>query len=212
MDRGVLTKLSAKTAAEVCELYRLPKNAQKLLRADLAPQQFVEVLFQAGLYVDAFDFLAHALPKRDAIWWACLSVRHALGPALPPKEFAAVKAAVEWVLEPDEPKRRAAQAAAEAAGFATPAACAALAVFGSGGSLVPPNLPEVPPEPSMTAQAVSRAITLASVQVDPGTISDVQREILELGIAIGEGKITWPAVAKTAGKPAVVGSAPAQRF
>jgi len=212
MDRGVSTKVSAKTAAEVCGLFRLSKNAQKLLRADLAPQQFVEMLFQGGLYVDAFDFLAHALPKRDAIWWACVSVRHALGPALPPKDFAALKAAVEWVLEPDEPKRRAAQAAAAAGGFATPAACAALAVFGSGGSLVPPNLSEVPPEPSMTAQAVSRAITLASVQVESRTIPDVQRELVELGIAIAEGKITWPAVTKTAGKPAVVGSAPGQRF
>jgi hypothetical protein len=208
----VLTKISAKTAAEVCGLYGLSTSAQKLLRADLTPQQFVEMLFQAGLYVDAFDFLAHALPKRDAIWWACLGVRHALGSTLPPEQFAALKAAVEWVLEPDEPKRRAAQAAAQTAGYATPAACAAVAVFGSGGSLGPGNFPDVPPEPTMTAQAVSRGIILASVRVDSRTITEVQRELVELGIAIAEGRITWPAATKTAGKPAVVGRAPGQRF
>ncbi len=208
----MFTKVSYKQAEEVCVLYRVSKDARKLLGSDMTPWQFVQTLIQAGRFADAVDFLAHALPKRDAIWWACVSVRHALGPALPPPEFAALKAAVEWVLEPEEPKRRAAHAAGEAATFATPAGGVALAVFGSGGSLIPPNFPEVPPDPSMTAHAVAASINLASVQVASKTIPDVQRELVELGIAIAEGKNTWPAVTKTAGKPAVAGSAPGQRF
>ncbi len=212
MDQGAFSRVSAKTAAEVCGHYKLSKSAQKVLRDGVTPRQFVEQLVQLRQYVDAFDFLAHALPKREAIWWACLSVRHAQAPALPAKEFAALKAAVEWVLEPDESRRRAAQAAGEAADFGTPAGCAALAVYGSGGSLGPAIFPDVPPGPYMTAQAVSGSITMASAAGDPGTMPDVGRELVELGIAIAEGKITWPAVTKSAARPGVVGSAPAQRF
>ena len=196
MHQGPLTKVSAKTAAEVCRNYEPSKDARKVLRDGLAPREFIDLLVQAGRFLDAVDFLAHALPRREAVWWACVGVRHAQGGDLPPKERAALKAVVEWVLEPDEPKRRAAQAAGEAADIGTPAGCAAFAVYGSGGSLTPPNLPEVPPEPFMTAKAVSGSLALASVQGDPAVMADVQRELVELGIAIAEGKVVWPAVTK----------------
>jgi hypothetical protein len=212
MSYGIFKKVSCKKAEEVCSLYRLSTGARKLLRPDMTPAQFVETLIEAGQYVDAYDFLAHALPKREAIWWACLSVRHALGAALPPKQFAALKAAVEWVLEPDEPKRRAAQAAGEAADFATPAGCAALAVYGSGGSLGLAIYPDVPPSPTMTAQAVAGCITMASVQGEPATIPDVQREIALLGIVIAEGNITWQISTKNPGRFPAAEPARGQRF
>ena len=152
------------------------------------------------------------LPKREAIWWACLSVRHAQGSALAPNEFEALKAAVEWVLEPDEEKRRAAQSAGEKANFGTPAGCAALAVYGSGGSLGPAIYPDVKPGPYMTAQAVSGSITMASVQGDPRLVHDVRRELAELGIAIAQGKFKWPAVTKALPRPDAAGNARGNRF
>jgi hypothetical protein len=197
------SKIGATTAAEVCAEYEPTPDAIKIHRAGSTPQQFVEQLVQAGQYLDAIDFLAHALPKRDAVWWACLGLRHALGGTLTPQAFAALKAAAEWVLEPDEPRRLAAQAAGEAADFGTPAGCIALAVYGSGGSLTPSNLPEVPPEPFMTAKAVSASLAMASVQAaDPGAIPQVQRQLVELGMAIGEGKMGVPHVARTPVLPA----------
>jgi hypothetical protein len=212
MDQALLNKASAKTAAEVCARYKPSTSATKVLQDGLTPRQFVELLRDSRLYVDAFDFLAHALPRREAIWWACLGVRHCLGPALPPKQSAALKAAVEWVLEPDEPKRRAAQAAGESASFSTPAGLVAFAVFGSGGSLGPANFPAVPPTAYMTSEAVSASLAMASVQGDPQAVSDVQRDLVELGIAIAEGKCTWPAATKIAAQSTGVGSAPGQRF
>jgi len=212
MDQGPLSKVSAKTAGEVCGHYKVSENARKVLGDDFTPRQFVEQLVQMGKYPDVFDFLAHALPKREAIWWACLSVRHAQGSGLPAKEFAALKAAVEWVLAPDEARRRAAQAAGEAADFGTPAGCAALAVYGSGGSLGDANFPDVPPGPYVTAQAVSGSITMASALGVGGSITDIRRELALLGIAIAEGKFPWPAVRKGPAQPDVPASRPGQRF
>ncbi len=117
-----------------------------------------------------------------------------MGTAMPPKQQAALKAAVEWVLDPDEPKRREAQEAGQDADFGTPAGCAALAVYGSGGSLTPANLPEVPPGPYLTAKAASGGIALAAAEVSPEVFVDVHRELVELGILIAEGKVAWPRV------------------
>jgi hypothetical protein len=203
MGQGRWAKVTAETAAEVCGRYGPSEDARALLRAGDTPQAFVERLVQAGQYLDVYDFLAHGLPKREAIWWACLGLRHAQGPDLPPRESAALKAAIAWLVEPDDSKRRAAMAAAQAADFGTPAGCAALAVFGSGGSLSPPNLPEVPVEPYMTAQAVAGSLALASVKPPFEAVLDVQRELAALGIALAEGKVVCPAA-----KPPTTESAP----
>jgi hypothetical protein len=192
MTQAGFPKVSASSAAEICGRYEPSEGARRMQREGLTPRQFLELLVQAGQFRDAAEFLAHALPRREAIWWACLGVRHAYGGALPPNQVAALKAAVEWVLEPDESRRRLAQAAGEAADFGTPGGCVALAVYASGGSLIAPNLPEVAPEPYMSAQAVSASIGMASGQGDPGTVAALQRELVELGIAIAEGQVIWP--------------------
>ncbi len=191
-----MTKIAEKTAREICGRYRLSKEAERWLRAELTPSQFIEKLVENQLYLDGVDFLAHGLPKQDAVWWACLSIRQVQGPELPPKELAALKAVVEWVLKPEEPNRLAAFAAGQAAGLDTPVGRAAIAVFGSGDSLAPPDLPKVAPQPYATARAVAGSIALASVQGDPNTIPERQRELMELGIAVAEGKVLAPCVPK----------------
>jgi hypothetical protein len=212
MSPSQFSKVAAKTAAEVCRYYEVSTSAQKVLSNGVTPRQFVEQMVQLGQYTDAFDFLAHALPRRDAIWWACLSVRHCQGPALPPEEFAALKAAVEWVLEPDEPKRHAAHAAGRTAGFGTPAGGVAVAVYRSGGSLGPGSFADAPPGQFMTAAAVSNSISKASATAAPGAISEVLRELVELGISIADGKFTWPAVIKGQTRFSTIEPTPGRRF
>jgi hypothetical protein len=178
--------------------YEPSPTAVKIQRDDLTPRQFVDALVEAGQYSDAVDFLAHALPKREAVWWACLGVRHALGFGLRAEERAALSAAVAWVLEPDEPNRRTAEAAGELADFGSAAGCVALAVYASGGSLTASNLPEVPPDAFMTAKAVAASLALASVQGDPTAIPALQRELVDLGLSIAEGKTVCPPVLQSA--------------
>jgi hypothetical protein len=192
MGPSTLAKLGTATAAEICSRYKLSRHAKKLFLAEQTPSEFLGVLMQAKRYVDVFDFLAHALPAREAVWWACLAVRHAQGNELPAEHRQALRASVEWVLQPDEPRRRAAEAAGQAADYGTPAGSVALAVYGSGGSLTPANLPEVPAEPFMYAKAVAGSLALASVQGDPLAIPDLQRELAELGLAIADGKVACP--------------------
>src|SRR5207253_4538771 len=84
VSNGGLAKVTAKTAAEVCKHFPLGDDAKKLLRDTLTPKQFLDLLLEKQQFPDAARFLAHALPKREAVWWACLGARQAYGSAAPP--------------------------------------------------------------------------------------------------------------------------------
>ena len=86
---GELAKVTAKTAAEVCKHFPLGEEAKKLLRDGLTPVQFLNMLIEKQQFPDAVRFLAHALPKREAVWWACLCSRVIAGSNPPPKIAAA---------------------------------------------------------------------------------------------------------------------------
>jgi hypothetical protein len=177
-------------AVEVCGRFPLEDEARKLLREGMTARQFLGVLLEHGQYPDASRFLAHFLPKREAVWWACRCVRLVAPPGGGPGE-AALTAAEQWAAEPTEERRRAAFAAAEAAGFGNPAGCAAAAAFWSGGSLAPPNLPAVSPGDHLTPTAVANAVVLAAVAREPEKAADKSRRFFAVGVEIAAGRERW---------------------
>ncbi len=190
MSNG-LAKITAKTAAEVCKHFPLGEEAKKLLRDGLTPVQFLDTLMDKQHFADAVRFLAHALPKREAVWWACLCARAVAGSNASPKIAAALQTAEKWVADPSEENRRAAMPAAEAAEFKTPAGCTAVAAFWSGGSLGPPNVPAIPPGEYLTAHGVAGAVMLAAVQSQPDKAPEKYRKFLAQGIEVAKGTQRW---------------------
>ena len=160
--------------------------------------QGVDLLAQRGLLPDATQLLAHALPAREGVRWACRCAREAGQVGAP------LEAAERWLAEPTEENRRACQAAYEEAGLQTPGAVAALAVFLSGKSLGPAGLPDVPPDPFHAAKAVAGAVLLAAVIQQPEKAEERLRQFLEVGeqvVAAGTdqvaGKAAGPVAVKT---------------
>jgi hypothetical protein len=192
MNPEPLKQVNATKATEVCRQFELKEEARPLLGDGLTPREFLDALLADRQYQAAIPFVAHALPQREAVWWGCLCLRHVSGPGLPPAEEAACKAAVQWVLEPTEERRRQARAPGDAVGVGKPAGALALAASWTGGSLSPPNLPAVPPSPFMTAKAVAGAVLLAAAKADPPRITDTQRLFVELGIDVAAGRARWP--------------------
>ncbi len=129
----LLSKIKARKAREVPGGDWLDEESLALLRDDPTPLEFLDALIAQERFADAIHFLAHAIPKREAVWWGCLCIKLAGGENLSPKELAALTAAVRWALRPEEEYRAAAKEPAEAAGFEAPAGNLALAVQFSGG-------------------------------------------------------------------------------
>ncbi len=176
------------TAAEICMRFDLGQRAQPLLQDGMRPRAFVESLVGNKQYSAGIDFLVHALPAREAIWWGCLCTQHACGNNLSPVDKAACLAAVQWVMQPSEQTRAAAKTAGEAAKAPSPAGALAMAVSLTGGSLGPPNAPPVPPPPFAWSGYVAAAMKFAAIKVEPSRITETQRLFVELGMRLAEGR------------------------
>jgi hypothetical protein len=181
-----------KSAAEISRLFVLGKEAKQLLGEGLTARQYLELLIDKKHYLDATSFLAYLLPTREAVWWACLCVRSEAGDHPPAPITAAVDAAEKWVQQPNEDNRLAALPAAELARFGTPAGCAAVAVYWSGGSIAPAPVPPVAPAEYLTAHTVAGAIMLAAVISEPAKAFEKYRRFLAWGIEVADGARRWP--------------------
>ena len=187
-----LVNVTAATAAEICRYLYLEKEALQLLHPAMNPREFVAALREKKQYPAGIDFMAHALPARAAIWWGCLCLQHTCGDKLEPWERVACKAAVQWVLQPNEANRVAASRPADVVGLGSPAGALAAAVNQTGGNLAPPSGPPIPPSPFAPARAVAIAVKVASTKGDRSRIQATQRSFIELGIAIAEGRFPPP--------------------
>jgi hypothetical protein len=147
----------------------------------------LERLEQAGLLIEATRLVAHALPKREAVWWACMCVSHTAPPDLPSIDRAAREAAEEWVRQQSDKARRGAFDQAQAGGCRSPEAWAAIAAFWSGDSMSPEGQPAVPPAPHLAGTAAAGAVALASVRGDVTRREARLRRFLESGRNVAAG-------------------------
>ena len=124
------------------------------------PQDLLTSLMQAGAHQDALAALALMLPRRQAVWWACLAVR--LIPDLPqrPAEAVAVDVAESWVQTQRVEDCERAYNASELCPLGAPATYAALAAYWSGPTLAPRGQQPVAPPPFLTGVGVRSALIL----------------------------------------------------
>lgn len=178
MNQTPLVKIRARTAAEVCANFHLDSRAKELLRDGISPEEFVTALIEKRNLVAVIDFLAHALPPREGIWWACLCAEHALGENWTAPDKAAATAAVMWVMQPAEENRAAAKAPAEG--------CDPLSPAGSVASAASHTASE---PPFAWAKEIARAVILACIKAPPANIGKMQKCYVDLGLEIAEGKL-----------------------
>lgn len=187
MGEYAFKKILADKAVAICQDIELDEVARALLAPEFSPAAFLRLLIDKALYADAVKFLARALPKREATWWACLCARSALGENPTQDRVRAVELAEQWVYKPTEEHRRLTLPAAQAAQFNHPASWAAMAAFWSSGSMAPPDVPAVPPAENLTGKAAAGAVMLAAVQTEPEKSEAKYRRFLEQGIDIACG-------------------------
>lgn len=152
---------------QLCDRAKVGEEAMALLTDDSTTKEFIALLVKKDLFRDAIRLVAHMLPKREAVGWGCLCVRH-LHTTQPEKPLPPVQSAVErWVSSPNEDNRWAAKQAADKDDPKTPSGLLAMAAFFAGPSMAPPNLQAVPPPDHVTSDIVGNVIILAGVLHQP---------------------------------------------
>ncbi len=187
---GTPAPIKSRTVA-ISTVAELAEEAMGLVRPELHPLDFVALLMEKALYPDAVRFIAHALPKREAVWWGWVCARRGSGENPPPKIKAALDATERWIAQPNEENRRLAMAAAQQAELGTAAGCSGLAAFFSGGSLAPPEAPAVPPGEFLTAKAVSGAVIFAAVAREPDKAPEKFRSFVAQGVEVTNRVKLW---------------------
>lgn len=192
------TLRSGRTVPAICEAAELSPEAIQLLGVGAPPRRFVERLVEAEQYPAAIAFLAHALPRREAVWWAWLCARAAAGEKPPASVLVSLEATKTWIAEPTDAHRRAALDAAEQAGIGTPAGCAGLAAFLCGETLGPAEAPAAPPGEFAAAKAIGGCINLAAVADETLDIGARYAEFLNQGLQLADRTKLWEPAIQTA--------------
>jgi hypothetical protein len=183
-----LIKIQALTADELLNKFELTEpEASDVVVPDTAPQISIERLMEAGFYQDAIKLLAHGLPKREAVWWACLAARKAQKPDTDEHNINALLATETWARKPTEDHRQRCKELGEKTQFKTAASWAATAASWCTGSMTPPGEPEVAPPAYLYAHAVAGSIALASATIDPENIEDHYKLFLAQGLDLARG-------------------------
>ena len=186
MDTGVLPKIAGRPPREVCAQADIGPDAVALLDDGLAPEAFLRRLIEHEAYAEAVKYLAHALPKREAVWWGLLTVRSHLGEHAPPGPAGILAAAERWVRQPTDENRVAALEAAEPE-MASAAGMIGIAAFMSGASIAPPGCEPVAAPPHLTGTMVASAVILSAVTPDALQAAPKYRAYLAKGIEIAKG-------------------------
>lgn len=152
-------------------------------------EDFIEALCQASEWLPAIRYLALALPRREAVWWAIAVRRHfETDTKMLPAEVAAWTAAAKWVYQPTEENRKATFPLAEALKFSTAAAYAALGAFYAAGNMAPEESKVfVPPGEGLTASMVAASVILTCVDTKPNEIVVRQKTAIQIGSDIACG-------------------------
>lgn len=182
-----LMKFAGADLATLAPRLTLPAEAVAVLQGCNNVGDALERLEGTGFLLEATRLVAHALPRREAVWWACMCATHTAPADLPEADRKARETAEHWVRQQTDKLRREAMAHAEASGFGTPEAWAAVAAFWCGDSMAPEGQPAVPPAPHLAGTAAAGGIALASVRGDPRRQANRLKRFLESGRNIAAG-------------------------
>jgi hypothetical protein len=180
-----MSRVRFTTARSVFETFPELASKSTVAPTDEPAIAFLKNLSAKQKFEDAVGFCAHLLPRREAVWWGCGSVRSFLND-IPQSGSAALVAAETWVQHPtDQNRLRALQIGTRSDN----SDCLTWLAFGAGwagGMLSTASNPPVPVPQYLTARAVRIAILLGARHVAASGRSERRSACLAEGIRLAE--------------------------
>ena len=162
-----LGKLRTHSLDELCTQFEWSSSASSFLTPRATFRTVLQSLINHQYWFDAATLLSHAMPQREAVWWAArvcddyLEANPDEGPGRA-GETQVLELSRVWVGDPQEENRMAAYAAAMAIPNRVPAHWVGMSVFWATGNITPDAGVVTPPPPYLYARGVSAAIDLAA--------------------------------------------------
>ena len=179
------------TIADVFDAYPDLDSILQVKPSEAEPVPFLERALRDGRTDDAVEFCAFLLPRREAIWWVCRCLFERDG-GLTGEERSAWGAAVAWVRNADDRRRRAAFDLASSGDPGRSVTWLLWAVVWSGGPMDPTMAHPVPAPPDLCGKALRTALGIARDTIDRADARSAFSRLcvrLALEVAGGEGDV-----------------------
>lgn len=163
-------------------------EAKGLLRDDLNPSAYLQLLTEKTLFKDALLFFAHGVPLEITLQWAVDCVKAIEPQKAPPKASESLPLCEQWLQTRSEDVRRQAGKSAKKAGMATPADSVAMAVFFAGASIAAAAAPPAPAPVGASERMAAGAVRMAVLKAAPEKAAQNYNRALETGKALAKGK------------------------
>jgi hypothetical protein len=181
-----MPRLRFETVRDLLEAFPIAERLIGIEPNDEPSLRFLQALVARGDSDKDLDtavgFCAFLLPRREAVWWGCRTVK-AFIPERTGEEEEAIRVAEEWVREPEDERRVAALEFGRRASSKLATTYLALAAGWSGGRLTVGD-EAVPVPPHQTAQVVRAAVLIAACRAPMDERDDVLRRCLQDGISL----------------------------
>ena len=174
------------TAREVFQALPSAEDDISAGPTDEPPLAYLAALRASQTPEDAVSFLAYALGRREAVWWAAQGVR-LLANIPTGSEDAPLKAAEAWVRDPDDLARREALRLGMTGNRRLATCWVALAAGWSGGNIAPGPGAVVAATPEMTPKAARTAILVALATVTARERASRLQACVDAGIPLLKG-------------------------
>lgn len=183
---------SAITFSAENELMLTPEG-EAYLRPDLGVHEYFELLRDNGCLGDARRVLAHAMPKRRALWWGLLCAFDVFRSHPAENVEAVLRGVADFIVLPDEGRRLRLRELVGLVRPQSPPHFLAQAAILSFGSLIDPPAQEVLPRRFLTGRLVGVSIYLASIARAPLHYRRQLEQYLDVGLDVARGANLWPA-------------------
>jgi hypothetical protein len=153
---------------------------------DVSSLDFLRSLLAQGRWPPAVSFCAYLLPRREAVWWGCQSVRRMPRPHGAQTE--ALEAAEAWVRMPEEELRRRALDLGARGDPGMASTWMALGAGWSGGTIAPPEYGLVPAAADQTARAVRTGLLIGMSSILRDDTDRIMKPCIESAIELALGR------------------------
>lgn len=171
-------KVSAEKVSDIIDVDLLDSTSLELLKPDMRPEDYIEVLSSAEKWTDAVTVMARALPKREAVWWACLCASQMESLGENKEETLALKAAEKWAYKPSEENRRNAFLQAQKSDKPSAGTLSCMAVAFSGGKLALNKDQSVDLDASVFTEVVGTVVMISASENDGVQINQRLKQFL----------------------------------
>ena len=176
-------RLRFETARDLFAAFPIAEPVLNLEPTDDPSLDFLNSLTSSEEFDKAVGFCAFLLPRREAVWWGCRSVRKFI-PKGTLDEEEGIRVADAWVQAPDEERRQIALELGTRYSTKLATTHLAMAAGWAGRTFSIGAGDPIPIQPHQTALAVRSAILVAACRASMADRPDLMRSCLEDGAKI----------------------------